>query len=80
MLIVDAVCVYEVVSDSDEAETVRQRLRLDPDLAAPHAVDAEVLGAIRRDLLLGRLDRTGANQAVEDLRDFPVDAMGTAFS
>ena len=76
MLIVDASSLYEVVSDSDEAETVRQRLRLDSDLAAPHAIDAEVLGVIRRDLMLGRLDRTGASQAVEDLRDFPVERYG----
>ena len=76
MLIVDASCLYEVVSDSEEAETVRRRMRLDPDLAAPHAVDAEVLGVIRRDLMLGRLDRTGANQAIEDLRDFPIERFG----
>lgn len=76
MLIVDASSLYEVVADAQEAETVRQRLRLDPDLAAPHAVDAEVLGVIRRDLMLGRLDRTGAHQAVEDLRDFPVERYG----
>ena len=35
-----------------------------------------MLGVIRRDLLLGRLDRTAALQAVEDLRDFPVDRYG----
>lgn len=46
------------------------------DIAAPHTVDAEVLGVIRRDLMLGRLDRTAASQAVEDLRDFPVQRFG----
>jgi predicted nucleic acid-binding protein len=73
MLVVDASCLYEVVADADQAESVRERLTLDPDLAAPHVIDAEVLGVIRRDLMLGRLDRTGAWQAVEDLRDFPVE-------
>lgn len=73
MLIVDASSLYEVLADAEEAESVRQRLRHDQHLVAPHAIDAEVLGVIRRDLMLGRLDRTGANLAVEDLRDFPLE-------
>ncbi|MEX1294808.1 MAG: type II toxin-antitoxin system VapC family toxin [Candidatus Limnocylindrales bacterium] len=72
MLIVDASCVYEVVGDAARAEDVRRRLRDARDVAAPHVVDAEVLGVIRRDLMLGRLDQTAARQAVEDLRDLPV--------
>lgn len=71
MLIVDASCLYEIVSDADRAEEVRGRLAEDPDHAAPHVIDAEVLGAVRRDHLLGRLDATAARQAVEDLRDWP---------
>ncbi len=71
MLIVDASCLYEVVADGVLADGVRQRMLADDDLAAPHLLDAEVLGIIRRDLMLGRLDRTAANQAVEDLRDWP---------
>lgn len=76
MLIVDASCLYEVVVDAVRAEDVRRRLDGDHDVAAPHAIDAEVLGVIRRDLMLGRLDRTAALQAVEDLRGFPVDRYG----
>lgn len=76
MLIVDASCLYEVVADAARAEDVRRRLDGDQDVAAPHAIDAEVLGVIRRDLMLGRLDRTAAHQAVNDLRDFPVDRYG----
>jgi len=33
----------------------------------PAALDVEVLGVVRRDHLRGRLDRTAAAQAVEDL-------------
>ncbi len=76
MLIVDASCLYEVVADGIMAGSVRQRLLADDDQAAPHLVDAEVLGIIRRDLMLGRLDRTSANQAVEDLRDWPGERFG----
>lgn len=76
MLIVDASCLYEVVADTDRAEEVRARLTVDPDQAAPHVVDAEVLGIVRRDHLLGRLDATAALQAIEDLRDWPGERFG----
>lgn len=71
MLVVDASCLYEVVADGPDAEAVRHRLIADPDQGAPQLVDPEVLGLIRRDLLAGRLDETGAGQAVSDLRDWP---------
>lgn len=76
MLIVDASCLYEVVADTARAEQVRRRMSLDPDHAAPHVIDAEVLGIIRRDRLLGRLDETAARQAMEDLRDWPAERFG----
>jgi predicted nucleic acid-binding protein len=76
MLIVDASCLYEVVADGAQAEQVRERLARDPDQAAPHVIDAEVLGIIRRDHMLGRLDWTAARQAVEDLRDWPGERFG----
>ena len=57
MLVVDASCLYEVVADTEHA--------------APSVVDVEVVSVIRRDHLLGRLDRTAAAQAVADLRDWP---------
>jgi predicted nucleic acid-binding protein len=76
MLIVDASCLYEVVADGRQAAKVRGRLALDPEQAAPHAVDVEVLGIIRRDLMMGRLDVTAAAQAVDDLRDWPGERFG----
>jgi predicted nucleic acid-binding protein len=71
MLVVDASCLYEVLVRGSEAEPLRERLAADPDQAAPHVVDVEVFGVIRRDHLLGRLDGTAADQAVEDLGDWP---------
>jgi predicted nucleic acid-binding protein len=76
MLVVDASCLYEVVADAPQAERVRERLSADTDQAAPHLIDAEVLGIVRRDHLLGRLDATAARQAVEDLRDWPGERFG----
>jgi predicted nucleic acid-binding protein len=76
MLIVDASCLYEVVADTARADDVRARLAVDPDHAAPSVVDVEVVSVIRRDFLLGRLDATAADQAVDDLRDWPGERFG----
>ncbi|MCZ3389260.1 MAG: PIN domain-containing protein [Actinomycetia bacterium] len=76
MLIVDASCLFEVVAGSASAETVRQRMALDNDQIAPHVVDVEVLGVVRKHRLLGLLDDTAAAQAVEDLRDWPGERFG----
>lgn len=73
---VDASCLYEVVADGARAEGVRLRLAADPDHAAPHIVDIEVVSVIRRDRSSGRLDGTAAAQAVEDLRDWPGERFG----
>lgn len=71
MLVVDASCLYEALVGGERAEPIRARLRSDEDQAAPHLVDAEVLSLIRRDRLRGALDPTAADQAVEDLADWP---------
>ncbi len=76
MLVVDASCLYEVVIDGVSAEEVRRCLAADTDQAAPHVIDVEVLGAVRREHLLGRLDPTAARQAIEDLRDWPGERFG----
>lgn len=76
MLIVDATCLYEVVADTARADDVRARLALDSDHGAPSVVDAEVVSVIRRDHLRGILDATAADQAVEDLRDWPGERFG----
>jgi predicted nucleic acid-binding protein len=76
MLVVDASCLYGVLADADGSETIRARLSADEDHAAPHIVDVEVLNVIRRDHLLGRLDPTAANQAVDDLYAWPGERFG----
>lgn len=68
MLIVDASCLYEVLTAGPQAEPARSAMSADGDLAAPHIIDVEVFGIIRREHLLGRLDRTAASQAVDDLQ------------
>ena len=71
MLVVDASCLVEVLVGGRAAEPIRARLREDPDHAAPHVVDVEVFGVVRREFLRGQLDRTAATQALEDLADWP---------
>ena len=76
MLVVDASCLVEVLVGAPDAEAVRQRLAADEEHAAPHIVDVEAFGVIRREHLRGRLDRTEARQAVEDLRAWPGERFG----
>lgn len=71
MLVVDASCIAEVVLAGPDAEPVRRRLEDDPEQVAPHLVDVEVLGVVRRAYLRRELDRTAAEQAIEDLGSWP---------
>lgn len=76
MLVVDASCLCEVLIGTPGAEAVRDRLAAEEDQAAPHVVDVEVLGVVRREHLRGRLDRTAAAQAIEDLEAWPGERFG----
>jgi predicted nucleic acid-binding protein len=73
MIVVDASVLFEVVADTPEAEALRGVLEADPDQAAPHLVDAEVLAVVQARHRTGDLDDTAARQAVEDLRTWPGD-------
>lgn len=57
-------------------EAIRNRLSAENDHAAPHIIDVEVFGVIRREYQRGRMDRTEATQAVEDLEDWPGERFG----
>jgi len=76
MLVVDASCLCEVLIGGPSAEAIRDRLSADNDHAAPHIIDVEVFGVIRREHLRGHLDRTEATQAVEDLEAWPAERFG----
>lgn len=76
MLVIDASCLFEVVAGTDRAEAIRARWEQDPDHSAPHLIDAEVLGIIRREHLLGGLDTTAASLAVDDLTHWPGERVG----
>lgn len=71
MLVLDASALFEVLADTPQAESVRELLAADPDHAAPHLIDAEVLSVIQTQHRSGRLDPTAASQAIDDLRSWP---------
>jgi predicted nucleic acid-binding protein len=71
MLIVDASTLFEVVASTPRAGSIRAVLAADPDHAAPHLVDAEVMSVIQRQYRRGALDTTAAGQAVDDLCSWP---------
>lgn len=73
MLVVDAGWLVEVLVGSPRSEPMRQLLLDDGDLLAPHLIDAEVIGVLRRHHELGWLDTTAARTAVADLRDWPAE-------
>jgi predicted nucleic acid-binding protein len=76
MLVVDASCLTEVLIGGPGAEAIRRRLASDDDHIAPHIVDVEVFSVLRREHLHGRLDRTEAAQAVQDLEAWPGERFG----
>jgi predicted nucleic acid-binding protein len=76
VLVVDASCLFEVLTGTPRAEPIRQRLALDEDQAAPHVIDVEVLSVLRREHRLGRLDQTAADQAVQELEEWPGERFG----
>jgi len=64
VIVVDAGCLFEVVTNRDGAIDLADRLATDA-TAAPHIIDVEVLGVIRRELMLGRLDPSSARRAID---------------
>ena len=79
MLVVDASCLSEALIGGIGAEAIRHRLASDDDHVAPHIVDVEVFGVVRREYLRGRLDQTAADQAIEDLESWPGERFGHRF-
>ncbi len=76
MLVVDASCLYEVLTEGSHADEIRQRFLDDREHVAPLVIDGEVFGLIRRDHLRGVFDETMAGLAVADLRTWPGERFG----
>lgn len=76
MIVVDASCLGEVLVDGQLADSIRLRLSRDSEHAAPHVIDVEVFGVIRRLRLMEAIDETTAALAVEDLSLWPGERFG----
>ena len=73
MLVVDASSLYYALVRRQRGDAIRRLLASDPDIAAPHLIDVEVLGVIRREFLFGHLDATAAGIAIDTLRAWPAE-------
>jgi predicted nucleic acid-binding protein len=71
MIVVDASCLYELVTEGARADSVRDAMLIAEDLAAPELIDVEVLGLIRRDSMNGVLHDSRAGIAMNELMDWP---------
>ena len=68
MRVVDASALYEVLVRGPLADRISEALDLDPEAAAPHMIDVEIFGIIRREVMRSRIDRTKAGLAIENLK------------
>lgn len=72
MTVVDASAAVEYLLQTNLGLRVAQLIE-DDDIVAPELIDVEVLAVLRRECLAGRMDRKRAEEAVADLRDWPLE-------
>ena len=72
MIVVDASAAVEYLLQTPLGARVGAVLEHLP-LVAPELLDAEVLSVVRREVLAGRLSERRAGQAIDDLRDWPIE-------
>ena len=71
MIVIDASCIYDIVTGAEDASDVRAIIQHYDDPVAPHLVDVEVIGLIRRDFQRAKLDLSAAELAVNELQIWP---------
>ena len=73
MTVVDASAVLEILLVTPAAERLEDRLFAEGEtLHAPHLIDVEIVHALRRLSLAGRLSARRGLEAIEDLLDLPL--------
>lgn len=71
MLVVDALCLFVVITEGSLAEKTRRTLVASDELSAPSIIDLEVVGLLRRDTLHHGLESGRAEIALAELNDWP---------
>jgi predicted nucleic acid-binding protein len=69
MIVLDSSAAVDYLSGRGPGEWVEERLLGGAELHAPHLIDVEVTGALRRRVQRGELSRSLAEQALADLAD-----------
>jgi len=70
VIVVDASATVEYLTEAGEVgEWARETIEREPEVAAPHIVDVEVLSAIRKKLFRKDVTRVQAEEAIIDFGD-----------
>lgn len=72
MIVLDASAAVEWLLQSPRGKRVDALVEADPIVAAPHLVDVEVAGVLRRAVLSGALDANRAGLALDHLAQAPL--------
>jgi predicted nucleic acid-binding protein len=73
VIVVDASAIVDFLLDFEpQASWAAERMRRDPSLHAPHALDLEVLATLRRGALGSEVSAARAQLALEDLHLLPI--------
>ncbi|MGA3209905.1 MAG: type II toxin-antitoxin system VapC family toxin [Terriglobales bacterium] len=73
MIVIDASALIEWLLQTRTGGRVQDRVySAGEDLHAPHLLDLEVAQVMRRCVLSGVINRSRGEEALQDLRDFPI--------
>lgn len=73
MLVVDASAAYDALVGRDPLDEITVRLAQGAELVAPYLIDIEVVNALRKSVLAGRLTADRASDARDDLLNLSLD-------
>jgi predicted nucleic acid-binding protein len=68
VIVLDSSAAVDYLAGTAASEWVAETLLADPEIHAPHVLDIEVLGSLRKLVVMGRLSAVRASEAVEDFR------------
>ena len=74
MIVIDSSAVLEVLLRSQAGVEIEKRIFSPREsLVAPHLLDLEVLQVLRRYYAFGEIDSERGKEAIEDLKDLPIN-------